>query len=159
VKVDGKDDLHGIYWAVSRKSTYEGVPCRYCWVNVKLSAWTGKIWDVYRIPVAVPVEVKQRISKGLAAQRAQEWLDSRVYFTGKAATVDEKALNRIEEVIARPNSFFLGEGEAGYPTDMNDVFRCWEVGFTFIEDGHRFNPCLWVRIDTGEVIGAWRVDE
>jgi hypothetical protein len=152
-----QDDLYGANWAVSGLLRHEGVLCRGASVQVHVSALTGDLNSFRYSPVVVPkVKHRVRVSKEEAIKRVEAWLKaSGARFSGDNK-VGRKSPGEIIEVIARPHDpGFHPEGSTGLE-DKGEAYYCWQVPYKCsVDHGEDWFRALWVRVDTGEVIGGY----
>jgi hypothetical protein len=155
--VERRDDLIGAHWVVRKALSHEGLPCRGASVWVGVSALTGELWAFSYNPVLVPVEEHSVVvSKADAVKKVEQWLNN-AFPEGKHGwKAGGKSKDKVVEVIARPHDPGCRALSADHIEDKWEAHYCWEVPYVFdMQDGEKWTRKLWVRVDTGEVIGGY----
>lgn len=150
----GEGDLYGGAWEIKKDFSYQGRPCRNSRIILLVSANSGKLWAMHYSPLVVPEEADKRVGKADAMRAAGTWLDSHGYFRDKSAMLSVSSSDPVREVVARPNNTWVLEDEVQTDEDPSRAYFCWEIPFEFVERDHSFRGKLWVRVDTGRVIGG-----
>lgn len=143
---DLEEDLYGAMWRFQRVLSYQGVPCRGSMIDLFVSAVDGRLSHFHYIPVIEPEQCESRISQDEAITIAREW------FQNVKKDAEYVYTEQVKCVIASPGFFF---SPAEKPTTGLEspcvAYYCWEVPYAFSARSPITN--LWVRMDTGEVIG------
>lgn len=150
----GEGDLYGAAWEIKKNFFYQGRPCRNSRITLLVSASSGNLWAMHYSPVQVPEKTVKRISEAEAILEADHWLANHAYFEGKTPRLSVSPSNPVQEVVAQPNTTWVLEGEAHSDGNPSSAYFCWEVPFEFVERDNLFTGRLWIRVDTGMVIGG-----
>jgi hypothetical protein len=154
------DELRMYSWLVSEQFSYEGLPCRGSGLRIQLSACTGEVWLVSYYPVILPIALQTLVDRSAAVAAANNWVGERPFFEGKETIFSDDVEARTKMVIAAPNGSYLSrevrKARADAMQGTLKTYRCWEVPFSFVYRDVEFNVSALVRIDTGDVIGAYK---
>lgn len=146
INLGRQDDLYGAEWRFYRVLSYKGMPCRGSMINIFVSAVDGRLSLFNYRPVIAPEPCEFKVSQDQALVIAEKWCRS------AGRDIQELNVDDVRQVIASPGFFAGPDGKItvdfSAPTKS---FYCWEVPFVFSPGS--FPLLLWVRMDTGEVIG------
>ena len=146
INLGRQDDLYGAEWRFYRVLSYKGMPCRGSMINIFVSAVDGRLSLFNYRPVIAPEPCEFKVSQDQALVIAEKWCRS------AGRDIQELNVDDVRQVIASPGFFAGPDGKItvdfSAPTKS---FHCWEVPFVFSPGS--FPLLLWIRMDTGEVIG------